>query len=157
MEKKMEIESIQVIPMSKESKWEDITPVFEVSMITTDYVIWFTKMYDDLLSYGDNNYKPELDKSCLEFAKKQQAYMLAPTAIFGSQIYAAKSKTADTLDGVVIDGPLYRVECYVADDMSAEKTVEKTYIDPVTFLPTHGLWYPQKKMYKVRYGQLMNG
>ena len=153
----MKIESVEVIPMSKESKWEDAPRIFEVSMITTDYVTWFTKMYDDYLSYAPDGFpKPELDEACVLFAKKQQAFMLAPTAIFGPIVYAAKSRSADTLDGVVIDGPLYRIETYMADDTSAEKTVERRYVDPVTFLPMHGLWYPQKKRYKVRYGQVMN-
>jgi len=153
----MKIESVEVIPMSKESKWEDAPKVFEVSMITTDYVVWFTKMYDDYLSYAPDGFpKPELDESCVLFAKKQQAFMLAPTAMFGSLVYVAKSRSAESLSNVIIDGPLYRIETYLADDKSAEKTVERTYIDPVTFLPIHGLWYPQKKMYKVRYGQVMN-
>ena len=154
----MKIESVEVIPMSKESKWEDAPRKFEVSMITTDYVTWFTKMYDDYLSYAtDGFHKLELDEACVLFAKKQQAFMLAPTAIFGPIVYASKSRSADTLDDVVIDGPLYRIETYMADDTSAEKTVERRYVDPVTFLPTHGLWYPQKKRYKVRYGEAMNG
>ena len=153
----MKIESVEVIPMAKESKWEDVPRQFEVSMITTDYVVWFTKMYDDYLSYAPDGFpKPELDESCVLFAKKQHAFMLAPTAIFGSLVYVAKSRSTESLDNVVLDGPLYRLEYYMADDTSAEKTVERTYIDPVTFLPIHGLWYPQKKMYKVRYGQVMN-
>jgi hypothetical protein len=149
----MKIESIEVIPMTKESKWEDVPRQFEVSMITTDYVTWFTKMYDDVMSYDK---EPKIDEDCIKFAKQQQAFMLAPTALFGQLVYAAKSRSADTLDGVVIDGPLYRVEYYMTDDTSAEKTVERTYIDPVSFAPMHGLWYPQKKAYKVRYGQVMN-
>jgi hypothetical protein len=152
----MKIESIEVIPMAKESKWEDAERIFEVSMITTDYVTWFTNMYDSAVSYNNEFVFPKLDETCLSFAKKQQAFMLGPTAIFGPSVYVAKSRSADTLDGVVIDGPLYRVEYAMTDDTSAEKTVERKYIDPVTFLPMDGLWYPQKKTYKVRYGQVMN-
>lgn len=153
----MKIESVEVIPMAKESKWEDTPRVFEVSMITTDYVIWFTRTWDCFMSHGTEILKPEMDGACIEFAKRQQAFMLAPVAIFGNQVYAAKSKKADTLDGVVIDGPLYSVETYMTDDKSAGKTVERTYMDPETFVVQHGLWYPQKKAYKVRYGTIING
>jgi len=154
----MEIESIEVIPMSKESKWEDLPRIFEVSMITTDYVTWFTRMYDDIFSYNidSNIINPKLDESCLSFAKKQQAFMLAPTASFGSIIYAVNSKMVDTLDNIVINGPLYRVNYKMVDDMSTEKTVERTYVDPVTFRTKHGPWYSQKKVYKVRYGSVIN-
>jgi hypothetical protein len=150
----MKIESIEVIPMTKESKWEDVPRQFEVSMITTNFGEWFTRMYDDVLSYDT---KANIDSECIKFAKKQQAFMLAPTAIFGSQVYVAKSRLSETLDDVVIDGPLYRVEAYMTDDTSADKTVERTYVDPNTFETLEGLWYPQKKVYKIRFGMLMNG
>lgn len=149
----MKIESVEVIPMAKESKWKDAPRKFEVSMITTDYVTWFTKMYDDILSYDA---EPKIDEVCIRFAKKQQAFMLAPTALFGSHVYVAKSRSADTLDGVVVDGPLYRVAAYMIDDTTTEKTVERKYIDPVSFAPMYGLWYPQKKAYKILYGELTN-
>ncbi len=152
----MKIESVEVIPMSKESKWEDAESLFEVSMITTDYVMWFTKMYDDYLSYPDAVPKPELDEACVAFAKKQHAFMLAPTAMFGSLVYSAKTLSVESLDDVVIGGPLYRVETYLKDDLEAGKTIERTYIDPVSFMPKYGAWYPQKKMYRVRYGTVMN-
>jgi hypothetical protein len=151
----MIIESIEVIPMTKESKWEDAPRLFEVSMITTDYVKWFAKACEDMLPHQDR-IKINIDGHCIEFAKRQKVFMLAPTAIFGTIMYAAKSKIVDTLDGIFIDGPLYRVEYVVKDDISAEKTVERTYVDPTTSLPMHGLWYPQKKMYNVRYGHEFN-
>jgi len=90
----------------------------------------------------------------LIFAKRQQAFMLAPTAMFGSSVYVVKTITADNLIDIVIDGPLYKVNVFMVDDMSAEKTVERKYVDPVSFMPMYGLWYPQKKTYKVRYGAL---
>jgi hypothetical protein len=152
----MIIESVQVIPMSKESKWEEAPREFEVSNITTDYVKWFTNMYDDILSYTEIEYRPEIDNFCLEFAKKQHAFMLSPTAIFGPLVYAAKSKVVDVLDNVVIDGPLYSINVYMTDDTNAEKTVERKYIDPISFAPRYGLWHPQKKMYKIRYGNIVN-
>jgi len=152
----MKIESIEVIQMTKESKWEDVPQRFEVSMITTDYDTWFTRVYGAAISSNIEELVPKLDETCLSFAKRQQAFLLAPTAIFGPVVYSAVSRAADTLDDIVIDGPLYRVEYYMLDDTSAEKTVERKYIEPVTSLPTYGLWYPQKKVYKVRYGQVMN-
>jgi hypothetical protein len=153
----MIITSVEVIQMSKESKWEDIPREFEVSNITTDYLKWSDNMFDHILSYTETDCVPEIDNFCLEFAKKHQAYMLAPTAKFGHLFYLSESKVVDTLDNVIIDGPLYRVYAFMKDDTSAEKTEERKYIDPVSFAPRYGLWYPQKKMYKIRYGYIANG
>jgi hypothetical protein len=149
----MEIESVQVIPMLKDSKWEDTNRIFEVSMITTDYATWFTSIYEEILSFVEIA-RPETDENCVNFAKRQQAFMVAPTAMFGSSVYVVKTITADNLIDIVIDGPLYKVNVFMVDDMSAEKTVERKYVDPVSFMPMYGLWYPQKKTYKVRYGAL---
>lgn len=145
------IESVQVIPMSKESKWEDIPKQFEVSFITTDYVTWLSS-YADSLNAQD---QMMLDKECIAFAKRQSAYMMAPTAMFGDTMYAAKSKVSDTLEGVVIDGPLYRVTTEEVEDKTAEKTEFKKYNDPETFEVKEGLWYPMKKRYRLRYGVKM--
>jgi chlorite dismutase len=147
----MEIESVQVIPMSKESKWEDVPRKFEVSFITTDYVTWLSS-YADSLNAQDQTM---LDKECIAFAKRQSAYMMAPTAMFDNTMYAAKSRVSDTLEGVVIDGPLYRVTVEEVEDKTAEKTEFKKYIDPETFEVKEGFWYPMKKRYRLRYGTKM--
>jgi hypothetical protein len=133
--------------MSKESKWEDAPKPFEVFGITTDYVTWLSAYVDK-----QSTENSELDENCIKFAKGQQAYMLSPTAIFGNVVYASKSRRSNTLEGVVIDGPLYRVNVEEVDDKSAEKTVFTKYIDPETFELKEGLWYPKKKQYRLRYG-----
>jgi len=146
----MEIESVTVIPMSKESKWEDDeSQSFEVYGITTDYVTWFTQFMD----VADPKTGFELfDDDCRAFAKKQNAFMITPTALFGKTTFAAKSRLSYTLDGLVLDGPLYRIFAIEDFDETAEKSVEQTYIDPVTFQTKTGLWYPKKKIYKIIYG-----
>lgn len=148
----MQIESVEVIPMSKESKWEDAPKTFEVSMITTDYVKWLTSMYDEYLDSANSG----IDGACILFAKRQQAFMLAPTAIFGSTVYCAVSRVTETLDNLQLDGPLYRVQTLRIDDKDSGKSVERLYTDPETFNKVYGLWYPEKKVYKVRYGQVID-
>ncbi len=64
----MEIESVQVIPMLKDSKWEDTNRIFEVSMITTDYATWFTSIYEEILSFVEIA-RPETDENCVNFCK----------------------------------------------------------------------------------------
>lgn len=146
----MKVESVQIIPMSKESKWEDIPNQFEVFAITTDFTLWF----DSISSYIEES-KAAIDEECIAFAKRQAAYMTAPTAMFGDVIYIAKTILSDTLENVVTNGPLYAVMSEQVEDRSAEKTAFKKYIDPKTFEVKEGLWYPMKKRYKIRYGVRM--
>lgn len=144
----MEIESVTVIPMSKESKWEDMPAAFQVCFITTSFKDW----YINVLEQSNKFENMKIDEVCIAFAKKQQAFMLAPTGIFGQTMYVAKTRIVETLDGLVIDGPLYHITTAEIDDMDSEKTVQTKYIDPVTFELKEGPWYSKKQVYKVRYG-----
>jgi hypothetical protein len=139
----VKIESVEVIPMSKESKWEDLPSKFEVAYITTSFEKW----YVNLLEQGKY-----LDAECIAFAKAQPAFMTAPTGIFDKQVYSAKARSAETLDGLVLDGPLYRISIAEIDDTNSEKSIYRKYVDPNTFEPKEGFWYSKKKVYKIRYG-----
>lgn len=141
----MIIESIQTIPLSKESKFEDVPNTFEVAFITTSYEDWRTKVieYSSLV---------EIDLFCYQFAEKQKAFMLAPTAVFGTVAYAAKTVKVDSLDNISIDGPLYMVNTIEVDDVDAEKNIFRKYVDPESFALKEGLWHPTKKAYRIRYG-----
>jgi hypothetical protein len=145
----MKIESIEVIPMSKESKWEGVVKQFDVFNITTNYADWRQWLINTEKTTG---VEFSMDKSCFAFARAQKAFMTSVLAIFGTTTYEAKSRVTDTLDGVTLDGLLYTVETYETADETAEKTVMRKYLDPDTFETKEGLWYPNKKIYKIRYG-----
>jgi hypothetical protein len=121
---------------------------FVVYAITTDYIAWLS----NIIQYDtpDRMYQP--DAACLKFARKQKAFMLAPTALFDNITYSARSILVDSLDELFIGGPLLNVYPVRVSDETAGKTVFQTYRDPTTFEEKHGLWYPQKTMYRVRYG-----
>lgn len=144
----MQIDSMTWIPMTKESKFEDISAPFEVAGITTDIYVWLQSFdhKEDLTFTGFFN------DSCIDFAKKQKAFMTAPTAKFGNIVYGTKTKTVESLDSVVLDGPLYRVEQITAYDITKEKNVLQNYLDENTFEKVFGLYYPIKTSYKIRYG-----
>ena len=139
----MKIESVEVIPMSKESKWEEVPKKFEVASITTSFDKWYT----GALENGE-----KMDAECIAFAKGQHAFMTAPTGIFDKQVYAAKSCIAETIDGLVLDGPLYRISIEEIDDTNSEKSIYRKYVDPNTFEPKEGFCHSKKKGYKIRYG-----
>ena len=141
----MKIESVEVIPMTKESKWEDLPKKFEVAGITTSFEKW----YVGVLEHGEY-----LDAECIAFAKVQPAFMTAPTALFDKQLYSAKARMAETLEGLLLDGPLYRISVTEIDDETGEKSIYRKYVDPQTFEMKEGFWYPKKKAYKIRYGFL---
>ena len=145
----MEIESVEVILMSKESRFEDVEETaFELYAITTDYVTWLSdRIKNDTLNTSEE---------CLKFAKRQKAFMLAPTALFDKITYSARSTQVDSLDGLMISGPLLDVHPVSVSDETAGKTVMQTYRDPTTFEEKTGLWYPQKTAYIVRYGVNIN-
>jgi hypothetical protein len=141
----VKIESVEVIPMSKESKWEDLPSKFEVAYITTSFDKWYT----GALENGE-----KMDTECIAFAKGQHAFMTAPTGMFDRLVYSAKARTAETLDGLVLDGPLYRISVTEIDDETSEKSIYRKYIDTETFETKEGFWYSKKKAYKIRYGFL---
>lgn len=145
----MKIESVEVIPMRGESIWENIKNDFEVFGITTSYDEWEKVSADNVLLDLDNY---AVTEECFEFAKRQQAFMTAPTAKFGDVLFVSRTRRAKSLDGLKIDGPLHQVYQIEVDDIDAGKTVEREYIDTETFKVTNGLWYPKKKEYVVRYG-----
>lgn len=157
----MKIESVEVIPMRKDSMFEAV-PVqgFDCSL-TTSYDQW-RPIVDTHLSYntGTGDYSkvkksPEFDEVCEKFAKSQKAFMTGPTGIFHDIVYTAKSvalPTADHLFAMSNVGPLYVVFKEYVDDVEAGKTEERFFVDPNTFQPMHGLWYPYKAQYRLRYG-----
>lgn len=157
----MKIESVEVIPMRKDSMFED-TPLrsFECSL-TTSYEQW-RPIVDNHLSFnmdaGDYSKVkkgPEFDSVCEKFAKSQKAFMTGPTGIFHDIVYVARSvamPTEDHLFAMSNTGPLYVVFKEYVDDVEAGKTEERFYVDPTTFQPMHGMWYPYKAQYRLRYG-----
>lgn len=155
----MNIESVEVIPMRKESMFDE-TPLqsFECSL-TTSYDEWkpvIDKFISSDLSEYEKLYKKyEFDGICEKFAKAQKAFMLGPTGIFHDNIYIAKSvalPTAEHLFAMSNTGPLYMVYKEYIDDLEAGKTVERFYRDTITFEKKYGPWYPQKAQYRIRYG-----
>lgn len=126
----MKIESVEVIPMSKESKWEDIRTPFEVSFITTSFDEWYAQTLKNREATGALENGEKMDDACIAFAKAQQGFMLSPTGRFGQTLYVAKAKAVENLDGIIIDGPLYQVTNVVMFDLTGHR----------------------KNMYKVRYG-----
>lgn len=158
----MKIESIEVIPMNKESIFEATSVgTFECS-ITTSYEEWrpLVDRYLDLNldDYGDYSKvqkQPEFDEVCEEFARSQKAFMTGPTGIFHDIVYTARTVkllTSDHLFAMSNSGPLYMVYKEYVDDLEAGKTEERFFVDPDTFLPMYGMWYPYKAQYRLRYG-----
>jgi hypothetical protein len=161
----MKIESVEVIPMRKESMFEE-TPLntFECSL-TTSYDEWrphIDKHLDyskDLGDFSKVKKHPEFDEVSEKFARSQKAYMMGPTGIFHDIVYQARSVALpdeDHLFALSNTGPLYVVYKEYIDDISVDKSVERFYVDPDTFMPMYGLWYPYKTQYRLRYGVRLN-
>ena len=157
----MKIESVQLIPMRKDSMFEEIPlNTFDCSL-TTSYDEWhpivnkslnFDKVIGD---YSKVKKNPEFDEVCEKFARSQKAYMMEPTGIFHDMVYIARSVTLsneDHLFALSNTGPLYMIFKEYIDDISVEKSLERFYVDPNTFMPMYGLWYPYKSQYRLRYG-----
>lgn len=113
----MEIESVQVIPMRGESIWEDARNPFEVAGITTSYDEWLAKMKAHDAEEEQIEIAGELvpksmtfEDECIEFAKKQQGFMINPVAKFGDIIYMANAVKTETLQDFMIYGPLYKIK-----------------------------------------------
>jgi hypothetical protein len=154
----VEIESIQVIPMRKDSIWEDVKNYFDVSYITTSFAEWKVHVLEkEALVKSENiqlNTHSKFTKDCFEFASKHKAFMLASTGLFGDSLYMAITSRTDSLEGFVVDGPLYMVTEALIDDIKSGKILEnQSYTDPITFMPMVGLWYAKKKTYIIRYGK----
>lgn len=155
----MKIESVEVIPMRKDSMFEE-TPLntFECSMITTSYDQWKSTIEDYVKresEYDKIRKLPEYDSVCERFAKVQKAFMTAPTAIFHDSVYLARAvrlPSEDHLFAMSNTGPLYTITKEYIDDTDADRTEERFYTDPSSFQRMHGLWYPYKAVYKLRYG-----
>jgi hypothetical protein len=157
----MKIESVEVIPMRKDSMFEGVPLQSFDCSLTTSYEEW-RPLIDQRLNFdasgGDYSKvkkHPEFDEVCEKFAKLQKAYMTGPTSIFHDIVYVARTvalPTADHLFAMSNTGPLYMVYKEYVDDIEAGKTEERFYVDPNTFQPMHGLWYPHKAQYRLRYG-----
>lgn len=158
----MKIESIEVIPMNKESIFEAVPLQGFDCSLTTSYEEWrpLVDRYLDLNldDYGDYlkvQKQPEFDEVCEKFARSQKAFMTGPTGIFHDIVYTARSvklPTADHLFSMSNTGPLYMIFKEYVDDVDAGKTEERFFVDPDTFQLMRGLWYPYKAQYRLRYG-----
>ena len=157
----MKIESVEVIPMRKDSMFEEtLLQSFDCSL-TTSYDEW-RPLVDKHLNFdmGTGDYakikkRPEFDAVCEKFARAQRAYMTGPTGIFHDNVYVARTvavPTADHLFAMSNTGPLYIVFKEYIDDIDAGKTEERFYMNPNTFEMMYGLWYPHKAQYRLRYG-----
>lgn len=157
----MKIESVEVIPMRKDSMFEAVPLQGFDCSLTTSYEEW-RPLVDKHLSFHTSTdafpmtrKSPEFDEVCEKFARSQKAFMTGPTGIFHDIVYTARSvalPTAEHLFAMSNIGPLYVVFKEYADDIEAGKTEERFYVDPDTFKQMYGLWYPQKARYRLRYG-----
>ena len=151
----MIIESVEVIPSTKESKFEDIENGFEVFAITTSFDEWQLFMMEKIKRDVETNKHMIYDDQCKNFAKKHQAFMTAPVAKFGN-MYMSVSRIVEMeyLDSIPPLGPLYSVCKNKIDDISAGKTVFRPYFNAETFKDEVGMWYPLKEVCIIRYGKL---
>jgi hypothetical protein len=148
----MEIESVKVILSRKETKWEDFKHKFEVAGITTSYDEWEKNNLKYINEYLNAKFSDVFTEECVDFAKSQHAYMTSPTALFGGDCFVVKFMKVKSLDGIILDGPLYIIHTIDVEDIDAGKTVERAYKNPDNFQEEFGLWYPKIKMFNIRYG-----
>lgn len=148
----MKIESVEVIPSTKESKFEDVEHEFEVFGMTTSFDEWETFMIEkakrdkEIISYDDQ---------CRRFALKHKAFMMAPVAMFGNTYASiAREIEVEYLDSMPPLGPLFSVYKRKIEDTQAGKTVFRPYINRETFKEEVGMWYPLKKVCVIRYGKM---
>lgn len=134
--------------MSKDSKFEAVDNDFEVYGITTEFSKWFEVVSNN--EFGHDHINAE----CLSFARKQQAFMTAPTAVFAGQLYQARTIQTESLDGS-IQGPLYQVFKKYESDTTKGKTVEGEYLNEKTLMIEKGLGYPTKPIFMIRYGVIV--
>ena len=153
----MKIESVEVIPMRKDSIFEDETlQQFECISITTSYDEWklhHDKYMKEYQKFQTTAPHPEFDEHCERFAKGQSAFMLAPVAKFDQSMYEVRTKSVENPDQLFMfadSGPLFSIEKIYLEDKEAGKTIERLYEE--SFTPKFGLWYPFKSVYKIRYG-----
>jgi hypothetical protein len=100
----MKIESVEVIPMRKDSMFENV-PIqsFECNL-TTSYEVWrplvdqYLNLYESRDNYSKVEKKPEFDEVCEKFAKSQKAYMTGPTGIFHDSVYIARAVALPSAD-----------------------------------------------------------
>lgn len=85
---------------------KEIIP-FEVVGITTSYDEWLANSVSQIVAgkVGPIN----MNRECINFAERQQLFMLSPCALLGPKTYIAVSKIFDRLEDVYIDGPLHQV------------------------------------------------
>lgn len=151
----MKIESVEVIPSTKESKFEDIEYEFEVFAMTTSFDEWETFMSEKIKKDAEVNKHMSYDDQCRNYALKHQAFMTAPVAKF-ENTYMAVSRIVEVeyLDSIPALGPLYSVCKNKIEDESAGKSVFRSYVNPETFKEEVGMWYPLKEVCVIRYGKL---
>lgn len=154
---KMQIESVEVIPMNKETIFGDYEESFEVYGITTDVHKWLKKQYSDGLSnstIADGFEDYTITKEIIEFAKKQKIFMMGPTAKLGYDVYEPRSFAVESLEEVKLEGPLINIAKIKVPDHSKE-LIPVSYLDvgPSGDLEyKKGQGYPKKESYKIRYG-----
>jgi len=151
----MKIESVEVIPSTKESKFEDVEHEFEVFGMTTSFDEWETFMIEKIKQDAEVNKHMSYDDQCRNYALKHQAFMTAPIAIFGNTYMAATREIElGYLDLMPPLGPLFSVYKRKIEDTQAGKTVFRPYINRETFKEEVGVWYPLKEVCVIRYGKM---
>lgn len=150
----MKIESVEVIPMTKESKFEDVEREFEVFAMTTSFDEWESFALEAIKRESKYNNHVQYDEQCRNYALKHQAFMTAPVAKFGNT-YMVVTRRVETeyLDSFPPLGPLYSVYKTKMEDKAAGKTVFRKYRNSETFKEETGMWYPLKEVCVIRYGK----
>ena len=97
------IESIEVIPMNKESIFDEPYSEDEIVNIAITYEEWETFNYNrtnemNSSSTFNSDFKDEVKDDLLEFAKKAKGYMINPTAKIGTKMIVAKTYKANSIE-----------------------------------------------------------
>ena len=98
----MKIESIEFIPMSKDSIFEEPYIEDEIVNIAVSYEEWKSFNDNSINERNsniniDSNLKDEVKEDLLEYAKKAKGYMICPTAKIGKTMLVSKAKRAENI------------------------------------------------------------
>lgn len=96
------IESIELIPMNKESIFDEPYVEDEIVNIAVSYEEWKTFNYNRTNEMNSNSnfnteFKDEVKEDLLEFAKKVKGYMISPTAKIGTKMIVAKTNKVESI------------------------------------------------------------
>lgn len=147
----MEIESIEVIPMNKESIFNDMKEPFEVCGLTTSLTEWMewvkARINHDIF---DIDLSDPIIKS---FIENQSLFMTLPFSKIGSMLFESRSILVEKeqLEYLKLDGPLHNIYKIQVEDKTKEM-IHGTYMNMETFKEEKGMVYPKKNVYRIRYG-----